>query len=225
MTKLNLYGDDRTPAKGNYGVDIAMQRVDDLDRMAIKRIKLVGRSARALDAACATGGQALRMARAGANTIALDIEDYAESCRLAAQAFGVQNRLKFLHKDLKNYSLHKRHRPFDVIVCQRMIHYVPFAEAVKIVEGFKRALSGGGRLYISASGINSELGNNYPHKGVAIQNRHAPLASDIANKHAIHGAICLYDEADMDLLLRTAGLKVVTLFPSPFGNIKAVASL
>lgn len=57
---LNVYQDRRIETKGNFGVDIALQRADDLDQSAIQFLSQRS-NPRALDAASASGGQAIRM--------------------------------------------------------------------------------------------------------------------------------------------------------------------
>jgi hypothetical protein len=45
----------------------------------------------------------------------------------------------------------------------------------------------------------------------------------MADKHGIHGSVCLYEEADMIALLRAGGMEVEKAYTSPFGNVKAIA--
>lgn len=224
MTKLNLYGDARnTVIGGQFGVDIALQRSDDLDNMAILQAYNQP-GARALDAASAGGGQAFRLAQAGADTLAFDIEDYSIPFMEATKRNDVSKRCRFLQCDLRDYDISKKHDPFNIIVCQRMMHYVPFNTALNIVAGFRNALSEGGNLYISASGISSELGQGYAHKELPVESRYIELAPPMVDKHAIYGPVCLYSKSDMEQLLKRIGFKVVSIFTSPFGNVKAVAT-
>lgn len=74
---VNTYGDHRLLTDGAFGIDIAIQRADELDLLAIDRIRSLAGRRRALDVASASGGQAIRMAVAGADVIALDISDYS----------------------------------------------------------------------------------------------------------------------------------------------------
>lgn len=76
---LNGYGDKRNPTISNHGVDIAAQRADDLDGMALDHLRSIKDQARALDVASASGGQAIRMALVGADVLDLDIDDYSEA--------------------------------------------------------------------------------------------------------------------------------------------------
>jgi len=152
---LNLYGDKRNTTVGNFGVDIAQQRADDLDTLALQRLAASSSPTRALDVGSAGGGQAIRMADIGADVIALDIDDYAGAFSAAAQARGLGDRCAFVRQDIARFDVAGNLGDFDVIVCQRMIHYVRFKTAIGIVENLMRALKPDGRLYLSASGLHT----------------------------------------------------------------------
>lgn len=220
---LNAYGDHRIPTRGHFGVDIAMQRADDLDRMALERLQAIGSPARALDVASATGGQAIRMAATGADTTALDIDDYADAFMFAARQQGVAERCVFERRDITACNVAATLGRFDVIVCQRMIHYLPYQGAVAVIRNLASALTDGGRLYLSASGLHSELGDGYAGVRRPVLMRYDPLADAMQDKHDIQGPVCLYSLADLATLLEVAGLRVEQVFASAFGNIKAVA--
>lgn len=222
---LNTYGDRRIPTDGNFGVDIAMQRADDLDNMSLDQLRVLARAARALDVASAAGGQAVRMACAGANVTALDIGDYSGAFLAAASALGVADKCTFEHQDITKFDVAMKLGTFDVIVCQRMIHYVPHFTAVSVIRNLGRALASDGRLYISASGLHSELGDDYAGAFAPVADRYEPLAVPMIAKHAIEGPVCLYSVAEFATLLESAGLRVERVFASAFGNVKAVAKL
>ena len=230
MNNLNLYGDSRSPTISSFGVDIAMQRADDLDKMAIDRVssigaelKQLGKAPRALDVGSASGGQAFRMVDAGATVTALDVDDYSQEFLSAAKQAGWENRCSFLQQDITKFKVADSLESFHVIVCQRMIHYVPYATALEIVADLRRALTEDGRLYISASGLHSELGNGYSARSKPVPQRYVALSDEMSSKHAIKGPVCLYSAADLARLLEDAGMRVEQVFASPFGNIKAVA--
>lgn len=218
---LNLYGDESTFLAQGHGADIASQRADDLDLLAIEQIKSMG-SAFALDVACGAGGQALRMVVAGALTVATDALDMGDIiARQASQLEGnLSRRISFIQSDMREINKLPVSLA-DVIVCQRAIHYLKFDEAMQVVIHMKNLLRPGGRLYLSASGLNSELGEHYER--VPLELRYANLSEEMRGKHDIQGNVCLYTEVDMAYLLNKAGLVVEKLFVSSFGNIKAVA--
>lgn len=220
VNPLNLYGDKPEFLATGHGADIASQRADDLDMMAIERASACA-PVFAIDIACGGGGQAIRLAQAGATVVATDIVDMTEV--IQASSAGVPGKVNFVKLDMR--CLDKLHVELlaDVIVCQRAIHYLPFPEAIGVIAGMKRLLSPDGRLYLSASGIHSELGDGYAGRAAYLEERYAELAPAMRDKHGIHGPVCLYSEEDMVQLLTAAGLAPEAVFSSKFGNIKAVA--
>jgi SAM-dependent methyltransferase len=225
MTQLNLYGDARNVTIGGHGVDIAAQRADDLDTAALEFLIKVGGHARALDAASASGGQAARMAVAGADVVALDIDDYTDACNAVAAAHGVEEQVRFVQHDLTHLdeAAAAALGEFDAIVCQRMIHYVPYSHAIDIVRRLKRLLRKGGRLYLSASGLHSELGDGYAAATAPVDMRYSPLSDEMVERHGINGPVCLYSVANLAQLIEAAGMRVERVYASAFGNIKAIA--
>lgn len=224
MNRDDARGDSPLKTKSGHGVDVATRREDFLDGSAIRQIRrlaLQRDGVRALDAACAGGGQARRMARAGAAVTAVDLHDDGMALLRAAASEGL-TRIDFVQADLRNAGLYQRLGRFDLIIAQRFIHYLPFPEAVKVMKLFHGALLPQGRLYISASGLTSELGQQYP-AAPDVAARFAPLWPPMADKHGIHGKVCLYDEKDMLALLAAGGMRPEKVYASPFGNIKAIA--
>lgn len=217
---INEYGDERKLTKGGFGVDVASQRADDLDQLALARITASSQRLRALDLACGEGGQAVRMALAGAESVASDVQDNCAAVAALAGAADVQ--VAFVQADMRCLdTVDSLRTPFDIIVCQRAIHYLPFKEALEALKQITARLAPGGRLYLSASGLHSELGNDYPGANVPLESRYAPLSLPMQEKHGIRGPVCLYTPADMDKLLGLARLKPERLFTSQFGNVKS----
>jgi cyclopropane fatty-acyl-phospholipid synthase-like methyltransferase len=163
------------------------------------------------------------MADAGATVTALDVDDYSQEFLSAVRQAGWDDRCSFLQQDITKFKVADNLEPFHVIVCQRMIHYVSYATALEIVADLRRTLTEDGRLYISASGLHSELGNGYPERSKPVSQRYAALSDEMSSRHAIKGPVCLYSVADLARLLEDAGMLVEQVFASPFGNIKAVA--
>lgn len=64
-TTLNKYGDQPILLAAGHGADIASQRADDLNMMAIDHARSRS-SVFAIDIACGAGGQSLRLAQEGA---------------------------------------------------------------------------------------------------------------------------------------------------------------
>jgi 2-polyprenyl-3-methyl-5-hydroxy-6-metoxy-1,4-benzoquinol methylase len=224
MRQDDAQADKPLKTKSGHGIDVAVQREDYLDGSAIRQIRsLVAQRgvARALDAACAAGGPARRVARAGAVVTAVDLHSDGAALVRAAADEGL-TQVEFVQADLRNPELYQRIGQFDLIIAQRFIHYLPFPDAVEVIRLFRNALLPDGKLYISASGLRSELGQQYDGaKDVA--ERFAALWPPMANKHGIHGKVCLYEEHDMRALLAAGGMRAEKLYASPFGNLKGIA--
>lgn len=219
-TSLNDYGDHPVFLAAGHGADIASQRADDLDLMAIDHVRSRA-STFAIDIACGAGGQAIRLAQQGASVLATDIADMADI--ILSAAANLPGKVSFVKLDMR--ALDKLHVEMlaDVIICQRAIHYLPFSDAVTVISAMNRLLTPDCRLYLSASGIHSELGDGYPGSDVPLEDRYAELAPVMRSKHGIHGPVCLYSEEDVAQLLAKGGFVSETIFSSTFGNIKAVA--
>lgn len=221
---LNIYGDTPKFLADGHGADISSQRADDLDLLAVEFIHkrhAAGSQSYCIDVACGEGGQAIRMAQAGAVVLGVDIMD---GKRLAEniERLGLQDKVKFLQEDMRHLSRFGVANA-NLIICQRAIHYLPFDQAVDVVSQMKCLLAPGGLLYLSASGMLSELGDGYLDRDAPLQKRYGNLSPQMQAKHGIHGPVCLYLETDIEDLISQAGLVSTKVFSSAFGNIKAVA--
>lgn len=222
---LNSHGDSPKFVANGHGADIASQRADDLDLMALAYVKersQAGVQTFAVDVGCGEGGQSIRLAQEGARVLAVDLID-GRAVLGKAGALSLGNKVDFLRCDMRDLRV-SNVKNAHLISCQRAIHYLDFSEALCVVAHLRHMLVPSGRLYISASGMASELGDGYAGRHRALEVRHAELAQPMREKHGIHAPVCLYTEADFRHLLRLAGFASVNVFSSPFGNVKAVAS-
>ena len=227
---LNSYGDIARPTSAGHGMDIASQRADELDVLAIQSIEALvaqadGRHAiHALDVGCGRGGQAARMAKAGARVLAIDIEDCAAQVATTMQDEGVdESAWAFQQMDIA--AIAAIDAIPQIIVCQRMLHYLRYPDALEALRILRGIAAEGAMLYLSASGMDTELVDGYQGQGVDVRERFAMLRHDRAEKHGITLPVCLYREGELAGLVREAGWSVDQVFRSDFGNVKLVASL
>lgn len=220
---INLYGDLRITTVSGNGVDVSAQRADKLDLMAVDYIRVIAkkRAVFALDVGCGHGGQAARMAKAGARVTAMDIHDYrVEIARTLANEGVHSGQCFFIRADVES---EQDVGPVEVVVCQRTIHYLDHQAAEKALAWLHHISVSGGRMFLSASGLDSELGNGYPAQDLPVERRFAHLSPEMAEKHAIFLPVCLYRPDELADLATQAGWGVEEVFTSPFGNIKLVA--
>lgn len=222
-TLVNDYGDRRIVTWDGYGIDIASQRADDLDNLAIAHITSEIKTRRpvfALDVGCGRGGQSARMSKAGACVVALDANDYRS---FVQDSMRRENDLGGLVFHCAAVEDEPELGTFDVILSQRMLHYLPNGAAQKALAWFFRIANPSARLFVSASGLDSELGDQYPARHEPVASRFALLAPSMADKHAIHLPVCLYRPEELTELVAASGWTPERTFTSAFGNVKLVA--
>lgn len=230
---VNLYGDrDIRAGDGRHGIDVAAQRADDLDLAAVERIRTLvaaGHAPVALDLGCASGAQMARMAAAGAHVVGVDLANTWTDVR--ANVLPYDPRPLFIAGDIRRLDRLPMktwigNRSYDVIVCQRTIHYMTWMEALEVLRGLsRRLLAPDGMVFLSASGLSSELSEGYAHADRPVHGRSAPLSEVMRQKHGIHGSVTLYGLDDLEDLCRTADLCIEKSWVSPFGNVKVVAAM
>lgn len=118
--------------------------------------------------------------------------------------------------------LHAESLPPEISVAfsQRFIHYLRYGEAQSLVRSIATRQRSGDSFFISASGIDSELGQGYDRS--PIEHRYAPLSGGMKRKHGISQSVCLYSEAELSRLMESCGYATANVWRSEFGNIKGV---
>lgn len=216
----NLYGDDLDRAEGGYGAEIARQRMDALDRAALAYALDLGGGA-AVDLGAGEGIQALRFAALGLHTVAIDVRPRART--LFGEA-ALESILPLRYLELDARLLREEHLPgrVDVAYSQRFIHHLPFDEARRVLALLRARMPEGARLFLSASGLGSELAEGYAAATAPLARRYAPLSATVQSKHHLEGPVCLYAPEELGALARAAGFAAVRVERSAFGNVKGI---
>jgi hypothetical protein len=219
---LNLYGDKRIHSTGTHGVDISSQRMDALDQNCLRfALEQNFDALSAIDLGCGSGIQGIRLALTGIATLLIDALSIENKIQQLSGLLNLQN-IEFLQKDARHLSPQDLPEKIHILYSQRFIHYLTFDEATSLVGLMAGKMETGGRVFLSASGIDTELALGYADRDKAIHERHSPLSEKMALKHQIHEPVCLYSELDMKRLFEPHGFKEVLVESSEFGNIKAV---
>lgn len=232
-TILNSYQDKLIQAGEGCGADIAVQRQDELDlksEQQVRSLLAMGRAARVLDLGAGRGAQAARLLRAGASlSVAVDIYGFVDD--FAHLTSAARGRAIFVQTDLNSQDwpddvcAAASETEFDVVIFQRTIHYLPYLDAIRCLKKLRSLMATGSRLYLSASGLDSELGRGYAHRHSSLTDRFHCLTPEMADKHGIKAPVCLYRLQELQDLCGAAGYCVVEAELSAFGNIKVVADL
>jgi SAM-dependent methyltransferase len=219
---LNEYGDTLLETTGVHGADIASQRLDDLDLRALRfAIDEELPAPLALDVGCGFGVQGMRFAMLGLETYLYDLFDISERVIAYKDLFPF-TKIHFHAEDLRKQMPQRFPAHVGLVYSQRFIHYLRYGEASSLLKLLFDAMVYRGRLFLSASGLNSELGNGYVARDRPLERRFARLEAGMGEKHQIHDDICLYTEADLRQLTAVCGFEEIDIWSSTFGNVKGV---
>jgi len=212
-----------------YGVDIATRRADDLDKKMVTCVtehkSIQGTPGvscmKVLDLGCGGGGQSVRLVQAGALVTGVDLGAYSETFDSLRAEYNVSaQQLMFLEGNMTDLSAVLGTQAFQWCCFQRTLHYVPYVVAHRILTDLRNRVND--KLYISVSGVESDIGRRYMDAGKAIQDRFCQLDEIDAETFGIRQPVCLYTPEEFIGLLLESGWNVEECWVSAFGNIKAV---
>lgn len=205
-----------------YGVDVAVRRADDLDKLMLDDIQKNHQPVAVLDLGAGAGGQSRRLVQAGARVHAIDVGAYEEEFLALQEELRVgEQELRFSCADICHIIPTLRANHYHCICFQRTIHYLTYADAHTLLCNLATLTTG--RLYISVTGQDSAIGHVHPQGGAPIEERFTTLPTDAAETFSIHSPLCVYTKDEFCKLLTESGWVIERVWVSAFGNIKAVA--
>ena len=233
---VNFSGDRRVVAAG-YGADISRQRFDELDLACAEWVYDLNRKnlpASALDVGCGVGAQSLRLAALGAEVIAVDPVDQGQrnifdAFEAARASEPPRDSIGFICADIRdliNRDISLTGTPFDVVYSQRMWSSIPYKDALKLLKQLNddRFCSSNAVFFLSAIGLDSEIGASYPHYSRSVEDRFSEYHPDMREKHGVLEPECLYTKEELIQQFRHANFTEVASWVSEFGNPKIIAA-
>ncbi|MCC1496898.1 class I SAM-dependent methyltransferase [Alcanivorax sp. 1008] len=213
---LNEYGDTLIENDGK-GADIASQRLDDLDSRCISMARVASIECPIVVLDVGAGRCAMANALAAlpsVKAIAVDPGDY--------NSFA-EDGVTYIKRTIEQFLSSEPVPEFHLIYSQRTIHYLPFDQASAALAAAAARIQSPGYLFLSASGMGTELSLGYPAVEEPVDRRFAKLAPDMQEKHGIRQTVCLYSPDELSSLVEASGWVVVDVTVSEFGNVKLVA--
>jgi hypothetical protein len=223
--EVNDHGDKIITTTGSHGVDVSSQRLDRLDKEALRYaldLNLYENSPSAVDLGCGLGSQGVRFSLLGMETTLIDIHDVSNRIELLSDLFDIGS-LRFLQKDVQNLRSEELPENISLLHSQRFVHYLEFGDARDLFSLLANQMHPSGRVFVSASGLHSELGEGYADRDVPLEDRYSELSPTMSERHDIRDSVCLYSADDMERLLTESGFQMLEVTTSDFGNIKAIA--
>jgi cyclopropane fatty-acyl-phospholipid synthase-like methyltransferase len=224
INPINMYGDAPISTTGVHGHDISSQRVDDLDLGCLAFVEWLTKLKTrvfALDIGGGLGAQSKRMATHGANVVLVDLSDQSKNIARFNETMG-REAIRFHHLDVRDFIYLQITTLFDVIYSQRMLGCIRHREAVEVISTVRESSSQEAHFFFSTGGLQSELGQNYSHQKIPVEQRWGSVSSDLAKKHQIFLPECLYSELELTHLVELCGLSVIRSWTSKFGNPKVI---
>ncbi len=206
----------------NYGVDVAITRTDDLDKVMLSEIEH-WLAPKILDIGSGAGGQAIRLAKKGAIVTAVDICDFNnEISSLMINNSLASESITFIQANIIDIISGFETNSFNAAYLQRMLHYLPYQEAKTVLTELRRIVNG--KLYLSITGLHSDIGRDYDDKNKSITERFCYLSELDSKTFSINQPLCLYTEPEAKELLIASGWQIEKVWVSAFGNIKVICS-
>lgn len=129
------------------------------------------------------------------------------------------NKISYIEANLLEYEKFVSGK-IDLIYSQRTLHYLQYSQVRNLFDPKNSIFLNNIILFLSFSGINSELGDGYPI--TKIQERFHFLNPEAQKKHNIYSKICLYSMRDIEILFENKNFEIVELYESDFKNIKTI---
>jgi SAM-dependent methyltransferase len=206
-----------------YGVDVAVQRADDLDRRALSAVVewSVTHTERptVLEIGAGAGGQTRRFLAAGADVVAVDIIKLAELTSLSVESAGAVTPV---HADVRDFVATLTNEQFTFCHCQRVLHYLPYSDAERVLTKLTAHVTD--TLFLSVTGLTSAIGEAYTAAGASLPERFGSLTPTAQADFSITAPVCLYTHKELLALLRETGWEVIHARVSAFGNSKVCAT-
>ncbi len=203
-----------------YGVDVAKTRLDDLDKKLMAEIGQISDKANVsvLDIGGGECGLAKALIKFGVSVTVLDIGDYQSQFGDSSE-YG--NEIKFVQSDVRDWIV-LNDESFSIIVMQRMLHYLPYNDAKKVLEKLSMI---GNKMYLSVTGAATEIAKHYPFLDKPVAERFGLLGDSGSDLFSITAPVCLYTQSEIVELLEMTGWDIKWSRVSDFGNIKIIAEV
>ena len=202
-----------------YGVDITSRRLDDLDALLLRDLEeyrnRTGDEVTVLDVGCGEGGLAGVLLKAGYSVDGVDVMK-REPAVFAGKKYP---KGRFFTADIRDFVAREQEAGlYTAIVLQRIIHYIPYQAAVMVLKKYlERSVCG---MYVSFSGLESEIAKYYAHKDFPVENRFTVLSEVGQQTFSITEPLCLYSKDDVQCLITELDCRCEYFRTSAFGNHK-----
>ncbi len=209
-----------------YSIDITKERLDEQDKKIIKLVmKEEWKNKRCLILGSGEGRIGIFLALLGFEVVCVDIVDYAPFYNQANALFGLKKPITYIKSSISETDSFADSGTFSLVLAQRVLHYVPHAEAEKVITFLPKIMTKHGYLYITVSCIDSAMGDGYGGLDDPIKDRFAKLSPEMQDRFNLQVPVCLYSLKEFKGLMGKTYFKKKDLYQTSFMNIKGLYRL
>jgi 2-polyprenyl-3-methyl-5-hydroxy-6-metoxy-1,4-benzoquinol methylase len=161
------------------------------------------------------------MAKLGASVYMVDLTDQLANIENFNTQIG-RKAITFRQLDVRELKFANVEQRFDVIYSQRMLSCIRYAEARELISKILEVSSTDAHYFVSAGGLNTEIGRQNPHRRMPVEQRWAIASAEVSAKHQVAAPECPYTVEELVQLLESCALAVVRSWTSEFGNPKVI---
>ncbi len=204
-----------------HGVDVNKNRLDDLDRVILRDSLSEPFSKKNIcNIGCGESSLSIALCSLGHFVYNYDRRDLHSFFSMTSELFQKQ---KFVSMNISDIKAHNLPKQIHALVFQRVLHYLSYKNTQDILHLVTKQLAEGGKIYISLTGLDSQIGQGYTAKHDPITSRMGHIAVDDQHSFNITEKLCLYSKDEAEQLIQSIpGLHIEKIWISHFGNIKIV---
>jgi len=204
------------------GIDIAEKRLDILSKSFFSYLLKQNAGQKILDLGCGSGFVGVTASFLHHKVFLYDIDDqYFLTKKIVFLQKNFNLKIFFEKQDLSNINYKILPNGVDVVYMGSFLHYLKYDDAIKLLTIIKKKMRVGGRVFVSVSGLNSELGVGYENER-DIKRRFSYLDSNNRDRFLIQKQVVLYEKKDLVKVFTDIGFKLIEIKETAFGNLKGV---
>jgi SAM-dependent methyltransferase len=204
-----------------YSIDVAFERLDEQDRKILQDVmSREWKVKKALILGSGKGRIGIALALLGFEVVAVDLEDHTAFYETISSTLNFPKPIIFKQVSISDACKELASKQFSLVLAQRVIHYLPYSEAIQLVQNISRIMNKGASFWFSISPLHSDMGENYLCAQKSIDQRFCTIAPEIQKRFNLYAPVCLYEQSEVENLLNKSHLIKHDLYITSFGNIK-----
>ncbi len=203
-----------------HGIQITSQRIGSLEKELIKYSLDIPKSSLVLDLGGGNGFISIILSLIQKQVYYYDLKiDF--KLKIFKKLFS-SKKLNLIKKDLKKIKYIDFPKNIDIIYSARFFHYLTYKESDDLLKKLSKNLKKDGKIFLTLSGIDSNIGINYKCKDIKIEERSCFLSKSNQSRFKIKEKVTLYKKEELENLIKKY-FNIQEVWESDFKNIFVIA--